>query len=383
MKARLLPCLVLALLSPSLRSPAQTIRCSVWVDPSFAHISWNTVPGGSYILETTINPVGGWQNVLSNPPDALTASSTNFTTQDSIGLDSRFFRVRQLIGAPTNMVLIPSGAFQMGDTLDGMSDALPLHTVYISAFYMDQYDVTLALWQQVFNWATNHGYSIGYGYGRAPDQPVQMINWYDALKWCNARSEMAGLTPCYYTDASQTNVYRLYNLDLSNACVNWSANGYRLPTEAEWEKAARGGLSGHRFPWGDTISESQANYYSLGTNFIPYDLSNTGYNPTWSYGFEPYTSAVDYFAPNGYGLYDMAGNVSQWCWDWYDRNWYTNSAAIQDNTRGPAVPSDVRVFRSGSYGTRAYFVRCASRGANAALSGNSSCGFRCARAIGP
>jgi formylglycine-generating enzyme required for sulfatase activity len=260
--------------------------------------------------------------------------------------------------APSGMALIPAGSFTMGDTFnEGWSGELPLHTVYVSAFYMDKYDVTLALWQQVYNWAVAHGYGFDYvGSGKAANHPVQTIDWYDSVKWCNARSEMEGRVPAYYTSAALAVVYRSGDLDISNACVNWNA-GYRLPTEAEWEKAARGGANGQRFPWGNTISESQANYYSC--YCYTYDLSNTGYNPMFNDGVYPYTSPVGYFVPNGYGLYDMAGNVWQWCWDWYG----DYSSGSQTDPRGPTTGqygSD-RVFRGGDWGYYAVGCRSAYR----------------------
>ena len=269
--------------------------------------------------------------------------------------------------APSSgMALIPAGSFTMGNCMDpneGSSEELPLHSVYVSAFYMDKYDVTLALWQQVYNWAITHGYSFDYaGSGKAANHPVKTIDWYDSVKWCNARSEMEGRIPAYYTSAIQTTVYRTGQVDVDNSSVKWNA-GYRLPTEAEWEKAARGGASGQRFPWGNTISWSQANYYgypgSLGG--YSYDLATAiNFDPAFNDGvYYPYTSPVGYFAPNGYGLYDMAGNVWQWCWDLYG----DYSGGSQTDPRGPTTGQygSYRVGRGGGWGNVAINCRTADR----------------------
>jgi formylglycine-generating enzyme len=275
---------------------------------------------------------------------------------------------------PSGMVFIPAGSFTMGNCMDpneGTMGELPLHTVNVSALYMDRYLVTYQLWSDVYAWATSHGYSFDNAVaGKAANHPVQTVDWYDCVKWCNARSEKEGKVPAYYTDAGLTVRYRRGQVA---PYVNW-ARGYRLPTEAEWEKAARGGVSGQRFPWGNTISWNQANYsaYPSGYN---YDVNPTaGYHPVFNDGVYPYiyTSPVGYFGANGYGLYDMGGNVWQWCWDWWD---YYSSGA-QTDPRG-ASGGEVRVLRGGSWNVRAIYCRAASRYGNPP-SRYSDNGFRCA-----
>ena len=162
--------------------------------------------------------------------------------------------------------------------------------------------------------------------------------------------------PAYYTDGGLSVPYRSGQLV---PYVNWSL-GYRLPTEAEWEKAARGGASGHRFPWADadTIDWSRANYYAY-PSIYSYDVNPTsGSDPTFATGDNPYTSPVGYFAPNGYGLYDMAGNVWQLCWDWYRSDYYSLSPGT--DPRGPTV-GVWHVFRGGSCIHTASGCRTASR----------------------
>ena len=232
---------------------------------------------------------------------------------------------------PSGMVLIPSGTFSMGDAVgDGTGDA-PLHTVFLSGFYADQREVSKAEWDEVRTWGLTNGYAdlpVGswwiHDSSKGTNHPVQNVRWYDVVKWCNAKSEMEGRTPAYYTSTATTTVYRTGDIHISNSCVKWDT-GYRLPTEAEWEKAARGGAAGRRFPWGDTIQHARANYWA--TSNYDYDTSpTTGWHPDYydGYGNDPYTSPVGSFPPNAYALFDVSGNVSEWCWDRYSTTNYTS-----------------------------------------------------------
>ena len=111
-----------------------------------------------------------------------------------------FYRIKAMGAPPTNMVYIPPGTFRMGNIIGtGDADEVPVHNVYVGGFYMDRYEVTKALWDEVATWASTHGYDIAVsdGSGKATNHPVQAVFWYECVKWCNARSQKEGLTPCY------------------------------------------------------------------------------------------------------------------------------------------------------------------------------------------
>lgn len=292
------------------------------------------------------------------------------------------------IPVPPGFALIPAGPFQMGDQsnpLVGSSNELPVHPVQVSAFYMAKYEVTKELWDDVRTWGLANGYTdLAVGNGgyasKGANHPVHSITWYDMVKWCNARSEKEGLLPSYRVSGA------LYKSGQSDEVVcNWSADGYRLPTETEWEKAARGGLSGKNFPWGDTISQSQANYrvYSSDeiTNYYSYDVTPrppaTGtdyFHSSYTAGGGSYSAPVDSFAPNGYGLYNMAGNVWEWCWEWYG----SYAAEAQTDPHG-ATSGSYRVFRGGSWNDTANLCRVTYRYTYNSNGSSSNVGFRIVR----
>ncbi|MCP4129585.1 MAG: formylglycine-generating enzyme family protein [bacterium] len=220
-----------------------------------------------------------------------------------------------------SMVTVPAGEnIDMGYA--GIVQGFPAHTVEsISSFQIGRFEVTYALWYEVRIWAeANKGYVFtnkgnegndGAAGGAAPTsvkyEPVTQISWQDIIAWCNALSEKEGLTPCYYAkNSDKLWVYRDATLSaMSNADVDWSANGYRLPTSAEWEYAARY-IDGTEYTAGDTVSGVRdgepAHYYAW-----------TDYNSKPSQ-----TQLVGTRLPNALGIYDMTGNAWEWVWDWYE-----------------------------------------------------------------
>ncbi len=256
-------------------------------------------------------------------------------------------------GGEADMLLIPGGKFMMGDARKTDGPLGPIHEVEVSSFYLGKHEVTKKEWIEVYDWAIQNGYDFSYDglqMGSVPvslgdNYPIVNATWYDMVKWCNARAEKEGLTPAYYKSDLKTAVYRVDNLDLLDTFVDWDAAGYRLPTEAQWEYAARGGLEGKLYPSGDTLNDGLANYdNSVGT-----------------------LSVVGSYPANGYGLHDMAGNAFEACWDWYDNDWYSNPAATGKDTYGPQSGVDgfegtLRIVRGGSYRKALKFTEVSYRG---------------------
>jgi len=272
---------------------------------------------------------------------------------------------------PLGMVFIPGGTFLMGNTNDSPQISSPIFLVTVSPFYMKQHETTVAELVAVLQWAYDHGLvtvndnyvqdqkgtnililkkhdsEINFAtntFSLRPGRelyPSHYISWFGAVSCCNWASIMQGLEPCYDLDT--------WHCDLDK-------RGYRLPTEAEWEWAARGGYEQKRFPWAhkETITHADGNYRSDTNNW--YDVSPTrGYHPDYA-DLRPGSSPVGTFAPNNFGLYDMSGNVWEWTGDWYAR--YSNEP--KNNPTGPAA-GRFKVFRGGAWRTTAERTTCAVR----------------------
>ena len=245
---------------------------------------------------------------------------------------------------PGPVVLIPGGEFRMGGSDSSTEiDELPVHTVHVDAFYIDKYEVTNAQYKKFIDanpqWQKEHipskfhnGKYLKFWQGNTypldkENHPVVHVSWYAAM-----------------------------------AYAKWT--GRRLPTEAEWEKAARGGLVGAKYPWGDKIDSTMANYGG--------ELGDT--KPVGSY------------PPNDYGLYDMTGNVMEWCLDAYDENFYNHSPARNPIAGGPLVDivnnflsvTNLRVVRSGCWYNVPMHVRVADRYGTSPDDASRGRGFRCA-----
>jgi len=276
---------------------------------------------------------------------------------------------------------IPAGTFEMGDHHDSMADALLVHTVTLDSFYVSKYEITNQQYCDYLNFAYPAQIKVDGGVVYAADDasnsfpycdthsfdadsqieysggvfsvnikdgttdmsnhPMVEASWYGAAAYCDWKSRQERLESCY---------------NLSTWECDFTKNGYRLPTEAQWEYASRGGEHSpyYRYPWGDSIDGSMANYYLSGG---PYET-----------GAYPWTTPVGYYdggqtpagtdMANGYGLYDMTGNVYVWCNDWYDSSYYSTSPT--NNPTGPTSGIS-RVHRGGGWYSFDYGCRIAYR----------------------
>lgn len=263
------------------------------------------------------------------------------------------------------LVIVPTGSFHMGSAnyfeLNQRQKfraytEVPEHKVQLSAFQIAKYETTLAQWGRVYGWAIRNGYefdnagSKGQSSSNDERHPVTEISWFDMLKWCNAASEMQGLEPCYYLDSKKDMPYRKSQVD--NPVVDWAAGGYRLPTEAEWEYAAMGGIDDASYYWGDHTDKAYGWYggwmgdsntdYPILQEFLkslptgPLPSPKVQPKPNWA------SHPVGQKIGNRYGLYDVLGNVWERCWDRLAP--YSMTCRDVVNPKGPASKEAVDAY---------------------------------------
>ena len=232
---------------------------------------------------------------------------------------------KKIIGKDgASMVLIPAGEFTMGSPQGGGENEHPQHKVYLNTYYIDKYEVTVAQYRKFCEETRREMPKVPY-WGWQDNQPIVNVTWDDAVAYAN-----------YY--------------------------GKRLPTEAEWEKACRGGTT-TAFHYGNSLNSDQVNF----SGDYPYGGASEGV-------YRKKTTSVGSFQPNAFNLYDMHGNASEWCSDWYDMNYYKNSPT--KNPTGPTSGHD-RVLRGGGWCLTAEDCRSARRLRFVPIAECDYLGFRC------
>jgi len=270
-------------------------------------------------------------------------------------------------GITMRFASIPRGTFTMGSPADerySSSDEKPQHQVTLSAFRMQTTEVTQEQYERVMGTNPSYWTTSNNSYANTASQPVEQVSWWDCVRFCNKLSSDQRLTPCYTNSGGSTTI-----ADGDTVSCSWTADGFRLPTEAEWEYACRAGTSG-MFYWGTAYDEAQMKQYCW------YNLNC--YDGSWT---EPHaekggTQRVATRLPNDWGLYDMSGNVLEWCWDWDGS--YTSES--ESNPRGPEAGSR-RVLRGGGWWSDWNFCRSADRVRLDPGYRGDDLGFRLVRAI--
>lgn len=357
-------------------------------------IAWDSQSRFEYRVSWSWSPGGPWEPL----GDYLRGTDHEMWVYDDAGAAvMKLYRLEIRELTPAGMARIPAATYDMGDHF-GLDPrySVPVHTVRVNTFFMDTTEVTNgdfcaflnAAWRAgeiVIGETSPFGEPVACSAGDAdslylwlrtgwmPDcdifydeffdslevlfgrdlHPVVRVAWRGAAAYCNWRSQKEGLTPCY---------------DPHTWECNFAVDGYRLPTEAEWEYAARGGLGYAIYPWGDEIDGSKANYAESGDAH-----DNDAY-----IGIGAPTTPVGSYAPNACGLYDMAGNVMEWCNDNFDYYYYQYCVEneITDNPSGPPPAKESHhVWRGGSCYSSPLDLSCGLH----APSGSGALGFRCVR----
>ncbi len=313
------------------------------------------VPGGNAASITGVE--SGNRSVRLSYADGKTEERTVSVTANGTAYAS--FSYQKPVPRDESMVYVAGGTFSMGST-SGEEDEKPVHTVTVSGFSMAKTEVTVGEFRS-FVQATGYrttaetsgGASIWTGskweqkadanwknpyFSQADTQPVVLVSWYDAVEYCNWKSKKDGLIACY-------------TINGTNVSCNFSASGYRLPTEAEWEWAARGGKSSRGYTYAGSNSEGSVAWYS----------GNSGKK----------TQPVGTKAANELGIYDLSGNVWEWCWDWYG----SYSSGSQADPKGQSTGSG-RVLRGGSFWRSADDLRVSGRSFDMPVSRVIYLGFR-------
>jgi formylglycine-generating enzyme required for sulfatase activity len=322
----------------------QTGTVQVMIIPNSADIELNGDGGEHYTAtgrKTFIDvPIGTYELIVKADDYKTHTESFQLQLDDTAAKQIKLEEGRDV---PNNMIFVEGGTFQMGSNEE--SNEKPIHSVSVSDFFIGKYEVTQKEWKEVMgsnpsNW-------------KGDSLPVEEVSWYDAVEFCNKKSEMEGLQKCYTGSGKNTK-------------CNFSANGYRLPTEAEWEYAARGGSKSRNYKYSGSNTIGDVAWYA----------GNSG-----SLFISKKTHPVGQKQANELGIYDMAGNVWEWCSDWYSNSYYENSP--QRNPQGP-TRSFRRMNRGGGWIGKADYCRVAYRyfsysGAHGPLISSSFVGFRLLR----
>lgn len=314
-----------------------------------SNVSW-TISDDAPWLETSATSGSGDATitVTATSANSSTSARTAIVTVSGSGISKYLSVVQEGTSDYENMILIPAGEFTMGSN-SGEGNEKPVHTVYLDAYYIDKYEVTNKEYADYLNDALING-------------DIQVTSssvtkdGYELLDLDDIHCQISYNENTFSVESGKNN-YPVMEITWYGADAFAQHYGKRLPTEAEWEKAARG-TDERIYPWGDESPTSSHCNFNM----------NVGD-----------TTPVGHYSPTGdspYGCCDMAGNVYEWCNDWYDSNYYETSPG--NNPQGPEAGS-YRVVRSGSWRDDSDFIRCADRGVGDPVVSRGSGGFRCAR----